>query len=342
MSEVIVNLRRYRLPFRTPVRTAHGWWREREGWWIRIEDGAGRVGWGEAAPVPGFPGPDVTAVGERLQAWAGRQSAAALAEAAAAGGVIGFAVGTALAELAGEPSAEGQTEGEDTRLVAALLPAGREALARVGPLLQAGFRVFKWKVGVAEGQDERAMLDDLVARLPETARLRLDANGAWNRREAERWLSVVAERPVEFVEQPIAPDARGGDDVLRGLAADYPTPLALDESLAGPEDLAKWLAWEWRGVWVLKPALLGDPAATLARLRVREADVVFSTAMETAVGLRAALRAAWSWTGGRRALGFGVGAVFELAAANGPALAAWWRRRDIETLDPEAAWNALS
>jgi hypothetical protein len=49
-----LQYRRYRLPFRAPVRTAHGVWTHREGLWVRIEDSAGRAGWGECAPLPGW------------------------------------------------------------------------------------------------------------------------------------------------------------------------------------------------------------------------------------------------------------------------------------------------
>src|SRR5688500_12244733 len=48
------QFRRYRLPFRTVVRTAHGPWGEREGVIVRIEDEGGCVGFGEAAPIPWF------------------------------------------------------------------------------------------------------------------------------------------------------------------------------------------------------------------------------------------------------------------------------------------------
>ena len=341
MSTLKVTLRPYCLPLRVPVRTAHGWWRERTGVWLRVEDETGRVGWGEAAPVPGFDGPDLAVVTARLQRLEGWISHPDLDEAAREPGPAGFAVASARADLAGNAEAD-----EATRAlvlsVAALLPAGREALTRVDALLEAGFRTFKWKVGVGPGAEERPLLDDLLARLPDTARVRLDANGAWDRREAERWLGLAAERPIEFVEQPIAPTARGADDVLRGLAEDFPTPIALDESLSGPDDLAKWSEVRWPGVWVVKPALLGDPAAVRATLLAAGADVVFSTALETAVGLKAALRAAWSWPGPRRALGFGVGRLFEAAACNGPVTLPWWRWSEVEALNPEAAWNALS
>src|SRR5439155_4576617 len=116
--------------------------------------------------------------------------------------------------------------------VAALVPAGRAALAEIATKAEAGFRVFKWKVGVGDAADELSLLDDICAALPGGAKLRLDANGAWDRRKAERWLERCAERPVEFLEQPVAADAKGATDLLLGLASDFPTPLALDESVA--------------------------------------------------------------------------------------------------------------
>ena len=226
--------------------------------------------------------------------------------------------------------------------VAAFLPAGRAALKVVGPKAEVGFRIFKWKVGVGDAADELALLDDLCAELPPGAKLRLDANGAWDRRRAELWLERCADRPVEFVEQPIAPTTRGADDLLLGLAQDYPTPLALDESLVGAEALERWLGAGWPDVFVIKPLLLADPAAALARLAAAKADVVFSSALETAVGAREALRAAFAWTGPARALGFGVWPLFVDGRFDGPAVAPFIRRSDVERLNPEALWNVLN
>ena len=66
--------------------------------------------------------------------------------------------------------------------MAALLPAGKAACVAANLALEAGYVAFKWKVGVFDDGDERAILDDLLARLPGHARLRLDANGAWTAR----------------------------------------------------------------------------------------------------------------------------------------------------------------
>jgi O-succinylbenzoate synthase len=207
-------------------------------------------------------------------------------------------------------------------------------------------------VGVGDSADEMALLDDVCAALPNGAKLRLDANGAWDRRTAERWLERCAERPVEFIEQPCFADANAStsqraktDDLLRGLAENFPTPLALDESIASEGDVERWLATGWRGIFVVKPSLLGGVAGVMERLERAKADVVFSSALETAIAAKAALRTAFAWTpanGETRALGFGVWPLFADSRFDGPHAAPFVRAEDVERLNPEAIWNALN
>jgi O-succinylbenzoate synthase len=232
---------------------------------------------------------------------------------------------------------------ENTSLpLAALLSAGRPALGQIAAKSEAGFRTFKWKVGAGDVADELALLDDVLAELPGGAKLRLDANGAWDRRKAERWLERCADRPIEFVEQPVAADAKGAEDLLFGLANDYPTPLALDESVACEDHLMRWLNAGWPGVFVVKPALLGNAEGVLTRLHVAKAMVVFSSALETALGAREALRLAFSHGCERRALGFGVWPLFADARFDGPHSGPFLRWQDVQAIDPEAIWSALS
>jgi O-succinylbenzoate synthase len=345
----LLQFRRYRLPFRAPVRTAHGWWGEREGVIVRLEDAAGAAGYGEAAPIPWFGTETADEAEAALRELSGRVDEARLAAVPGRLRCLKNALAAARAEVgrglsppSGIQSEKGRAEAPPYFGVAALLPAGRAALALVEPKAEVGFRVFKWKVGVADAADELALLDDLCAKLPEGAKLRLDANGAWDRRTAERWLGRCAERPVEFVEQPIAADARGADDLLLGLARDFPTPLALDESLVSDGDFERWLGAGWPGVFVVKAALLADPAAALARLAAAQAAVVFSSALETAVGARAALQTAFAWPGERRALGFGVWPLFADARFDGPQAMPFLHWENVARMKPEAIWNALS
>jgi len=340
--DYLFEYRRYRLPFRVPLRTAHGPWGEREGLLVRLTAADGRVGYGEAAPMPWFGTEGIDDDEAACRELGSRVAAAQLAAIPANLGCLRHAL--AAAQGSGLPPPV-----QPHVAVAALLPAGRAGLAPIAARAEVGFRTFKWKVGVGELADELSLLDDVCAALPEGARLRLDANGAWDRRQAERWLERCAERPVEFVEQPcLAAPGEGEsrrarvDDLLLGLAHDFPTPIALDESLAGERDLERWIARAWRGVFVVKPALLGDVAGALARLAAAKADVVFSSALETVVGAKAALRLAFEWPGKPRALGFGVWPLFVESVFDGPFGAPFIRSEDVKRLNPEAAWTALN
>jgi O-succinylbenzoate synthase len=338
----------------------------------------GAVGWGEVAPIAWFGSETLEEAEAALKGLEGRAEslAEALERVPVGCGCVRAGLAAAVetengrkkaqkAQKSGGMEVGGDGYGQDAHAalvkflpVAGLLPAGRAALAAVEPKLELGFRTFKWKVGVGAAADEWAILDDLLGRLPEGAKLRLDANGAWDRRTAERWMERAAERPVEYVEQPCFAEASQGaalgrktDDVLRGLAEDYPTPIALDESLGGAGDVARWLAADWRGVWVLKPSLLGEPGPVLAALAKARADVVFGSALETRVGAQAALRLAFEWAEARasesaaskpRALGFGVWPLFAETRADGPQTGAFVRVEDVARMNPEALWNALS
>jgi O-succinylbenzoate synthase len=335
--------RRYRLPLHVAVRTAHGVLAERTGVLVRLEDESGAVGCGEAAVLPWFGTETADEVAAACSVLGVRVTAEQLAAVPARLRCLRFALQAATGEEASAAADRQPVKAVQKPLpVAALLPAGPAALKKIAPLAEAGFRTFKWKVGVGDTADELALLDDVCAALPGGAKLRLDANGAWQRLQAEHWLQRCAERPVEFIEQPVAADARGVEDLLCGLANDYPTPLALDESLAGEGDVERWLAAGWPGVFVVKPSLLGDATGALARLAAAKATVVFSSALETAVGARAALRLAFQWPGEARALGFGVWPLFADTRFDGPALAPFLRAEDMERINVEAAWNALS
>jgi O-succinylbenzoate synthase len=69
--------------------------------------------------------------------------------------------------------------------------------------------------------------------------------------------------------------------------------------------------------------------------------VVFSSALETRIGAKAALRFAFGWDGARLAAGFGVYPLFQDSRFDGPSAAPFVRRSDAEAMDEEAAWTAL-
>ncbi|MBA3848932.1 MAG: o-succinylbenzoate synthase [Opitutus sp.] len=323
--------RTYRRPLRPPLRTAHGLWTERGGLLLRTEREDGRIGWGEVAPLPWF-GTETLAEAVEVVAKLGDEvDEEVLARVPARFGCVRFGLAMAM-----EPDRVATVP--DGRLpVAALLPAGREVLAELPVKLAAGYLAFKWKVGVGRAEEELPLLDDILAQLPAYAKLRLDANGAWTLRDAARWLERCAERPVEFVEQPVR-----AADALLGLAQDYPVTLALDESVAGLAAAREWQARGWRGVFVMKPALAGPLPELVAWAQETKPDLVFSSAIESALARAQILRTVFAGKLTHRPLGFGVGGIFGDAAwdgpATGPLIDAGW----CDRVNPEALWNDAS
>jgi O-succinylbenzoate synthase len=70
--------------------------------------------------------------------------------------------------------------------------------------------------------------------------------------------------------------------------------------------------------------------------------VVFSSALETGIGARAALRLAFAWPGKALSLGFGVWPLFSDPRFDGPAAAPFLRVDDVNRINPEALWSAAS
>ncbi len=322
----------YRLPLRSPLRTAHGVWSVREGLIIRLEAETGAVSYGEVAPLPQFGTETLAESLERCLGFSDKTDDAAMDAVPTRFGCVRFALAMARSPL--------PTVDKAKRLaVTALLPAGKAALEVLAGKLEQGFLSFKWKVGVNRPEEELGVLDDLLGRLPDYCRLRLDANGAWDRRAAEKWLARCAERPIEFIEQPAATD---DVDTLLGLAEDYPVMLALDESVVGLAAAREWQERGWRGVFVIKPALAGPLDELAAWAKTSKADIVLSSAIETALGREAILRFALAQDLTKRALGFGVGEMFGDRLWDGPIIGPLLDAGYCDAVEGDPLWNALN
>ena len=275
-----------------PLVTSRGSWQRRRGWLLRIVDpGSGLAGWGEVSPLD--PG-DQRCCERVISAWSlhvcrSREELEALLPSLPA--ALAFAIGAALAELdgvVGDAHANGQRWRPPPRS-AQLLPAGHAMPAALEALLaQHGEAsgespmveslTLKWKVAAAEPALEWRLLSQLLKRLPQKVRLRLDANGGWDRATADRWADAVEGDPrLDWLEQPLAADD------LEGLSRlGERVPVALDESLGlNPELREYWTGWQVR-----RPVLEGDPRPLLQDLQRGRPKLMLSTAFETGIGAR--------------------------------------------------------
>lgn len=288
-SEVMrlrLQWRPFTLALPQPLATARGTLTHKRGWLLRLEGPAGRLGWGEAAPLE-LDGPEawqaVAAAIATLPPGIGRHDLERWLAGADHPPCLAFALGAALAELDGLVDPAGWRAAPPA---AQLLPAGAAMPAALERLLAQRAQCgrdqpplcLKWKVAAAPDPLERDGLERLLARLPANARLRLDANGGWDRPTAFAWAGRLAAEPrLEWLEQPLPPEDHEG---LEQLAARL--PVALDESLQlNPALRARWPGWQVR-----RPSQEGDPRPLLAELEAGRPRLMLSTAFETGIGRR--------------------------------------------------------
>jgi L-alanine-DL-glutamate epimerase-like enolase superfamily enzyme len=150
------------------------------------------------------------------------------------------------------------------------------------------------------------------------ARIRLDANGGWKEREAEEAIAHLAPYRIELLEQPVEARDLGG---LARLSARSPIPIAADEALAGGYAVDEIFTRNAASVLVLKPAVLGGLRASqriAARARAAGWGVVVTSALDSAVGLAAALQLAAALPGPHLAAGLATGALLDWDLAKAP------------------------
>ncbi len=189
-----------------------------------------------------------------------------------------------------------------------LLPTGDAAL----PVLQERLAnysqpnsTFKWKIGVTSIETELEIFHQLIQILPKDAKLRLDANGGLSVPEAKRWLEECDRiSSIEFLEQPLAVDRL---EEMLALESQYSTAIALDESVANFAQLEAGYRRGWRGIFVIKPGILGSPTQLRKFCQSHSLDLVFSSVFETEIGRYASLQIAAELQHSDRAAGFGVG-----------------------------------
>jgi muconate cycloisomerase len=109
----------------------------------------------------------------------------------------------------------------------------KELAAHAKSLVRQGFDVVYVKVGRGEALDLEIVRE--VRKAIGSARLRLDANEAWDGMMARRMFEKLKSYDPDFIEQPV-PGA-GGSEILARLRALTDIPIAADQSVYTPEDV---------------------------------------------------------------------------------------------------------
>jgi o-succinylbenzoate synthase len=322
---------------RTPIATARGPIDSREGSVLALTTESGLVGYGEALPLAGFGGESPDRASQTLlglaRALIGREVEELDAlldlveEHAPEAPAARAAVDVALFDLAARAQGIGVAamlalpERPRARVdVNALVYAERpEIVAReASAAIAEGYRTVKLKVGALALERDEARVAAVRDAVGSEATIRLDANGGWKEREAEEAIACLAPYRIELLEQPV--EARDLSGLAR-LSARSPIPIAADEALAGGYAVDEIFARDAASVVVLKPAALGGLRASqriAARARAAGWGVVVTSALDSAVGLAAALQLAAALPGPHLAAGLATAGLLDSDLAEAP------------------------
>ncbi|MEH2141105.1 o-succinylbenzoate synthase [Nostoc sp.] len=325
------KFRPYQRRFLRSLTTNHGKWDIREGIILRLTNETLRVGWGEIAPISWFGSetleqaldfcrqlPEEITDNTIFSILDELPACQFGFESACEWGSGKWGVGSKGDEENNfiTPNSSLLTPNSSLLPYSGLLPAGEAALNHWETLWQQGYRTFKWKIGVDAIAHELEIFESLIHTLPAFTKLRLDANGGLTYEEANLWLwtcdnlkangELAVE--IEFIEQPLPVEQFQG---MLELSMSYETAIALDESVATLGQLAACYQQGWRGIFVIKPGIVGSPSRLRKFCHQHQIDTVFSSVFETAIARQAALKLAAELSQNNRAIGFGIDHFFE-------------------------------
>ena len=284
----------YQRKFKQPLQTSHGKWEVREGIILSLTDNLGKTRWGEIAPISWFGTETVTQAlnyCHQLPTEITTETIHSIPDSLPAC-QFGFESALAL-----------KNQNYNHLTYSGLLSAGKDALQQWGKLWEQGYRTFKWKIGVYPIVEELEIFAAFI-QIPKPVKLRLDANGGLTYDEANLWLQKSdSSKLVEFIEQPLGIEQF---EQMQELSNLYNTAIALDESVATFNQLQACYQRGWRGIFVIKPSIVGYPSRLRQFCQTYPIDAVFSSSFETEIGRQAALNLAVELANPNRAVGFGI------------------------------------
>ena len=257
--------------FNHPLKTGHGLWTERVSLVLREEREEGGVAFGEIAPTPGFSPLSIESYRAEAEAWARGEETP----------------GSPLFLSALSCLSSGIWEDEENPDGKPVLTAG---LSLEGKNEPQGFGTVKRKIGLGSLRRELDEVLEWISGLPDSRRVRLDANESLDRMTLGAWIKALEGEPrLEFIEQPL-PREQVEEMIL--LSKETPIRFALDESvlaLGGPQALREK---GWEGYLVVKPALTRDWKEAIRFARNNPETAIVSTVFESPFGYEAVCRCA--------------------------------------------------
>ena len=292
------HYKKHILEFKTPSGTSRGILKTKEAWFIVLED-KGRLGFGECGMLRGLSIDDRPDFEQTLQ-WVcanihlGEQH---LYDALTEFPSIQMGLEIAFKSLAAHdpfqiyPSAF--TKGEASIAINGLIWMGDKDFMskQIATKLNEGFGCIKMKIGAINFDAELALLKSIRQEFSASEiEIRVDANGAFDPKNALEKLKQLSDLDLHSIEQPIAVKQW---DKMAYLCEKSPLDIALDEELIGVfsnQDKQALLQHIKPQYIILKPSFIGGFKGSDSWIELSQANNVqwwITSALESNVGLNA-------------------------------------------------------
>lgn len=292
------NYKKYILNFKNPSGTSRGILRTKETWFIILEEN-GKTGVGETGLFRGLSIDDIPNYEEKL-IWVCKNinlGLENLLKALYEFPSIQFGLEQAFLSLNSEDKFElfpsQFTRGEKSIPINGLVWMGDKEFMKnqIKEKLSIGFSCIKMKIGAIDFDTEIELLKSIRKEFSSNEiELRVDANGAFNPKNALEKLEILSELEIHSIEQPIK---QGQINDMAQLCAKTPLPIALDEELIGIfsfEEKKKLLKMIQPQYIILKPSLIGGFAGSKEWVNLADDTNCgwwITSALESNIGLNA-------------------------------------------------------
>jgi o-succinylbenzoate synthase len=292
------NYKKYILNFKNPSGTSRGILRTKETWFIILTEN-GKIGVGETGLFRGLSIDDISDYEDKL-IWVcnnidlGLEN---LLKALYEFPSIQFGLEQAFLSLNSEDKFQlfpsQFTRGEKSIPINGLVWMGEKDFMKnqIKEKLSIGFSCIKMKIGAIDFDTEIELLKSIRKEFsPNEIELRVDANGAFNPKDALEKLKILSELEIHSIEQPIK---QGQVNDMSELCAKTPLPIALDEELIGvfsSEEKKKLLKTIKPQYIILKPSLIGGFAGSKEWINLADQTNCgwwITSALESNIGLNA-------------------------------------------------------
>lgn len=306
MKELQLKYSPYLLKLKKPFSTAKGKIEERKGFLISLKNAEGVEGLGDASPFPEFG----TETYEECETALKNLSFKIKVDFTN----IEESVNELLNDLNGTPALRYGTEQALINLICKeknstidellnltlkkQIPVNgvigftdeKHSVLLASSLINDGFSAIKIKTGRDDFREDFEILKSLRNEIDDKIKLRIDANGKWNVKQAVNNLNELEHLNIEYAEQPV----KTLNEFIE-LKEKVKIPLAADESVRNIKEAEEFILNKAADYLILKPMVIGGLIPTIQIIKKAEANYikpVITSSFESAIGRTNAVIAA--------------------------------------------------